>query len=64
MQEACEGKDAGMMAIVGLDDESVEKICADVQVAGKQVWPANYNQDGQLVVAGNRSDLAALEDVF
>ncbi|QOP45353.1 ACP S-malonyltransferase [Sulfurimonas paralvinellae] len=64
MQEACEGKDAGMMAIVGLDDESVEKICADAQAEGKQVWPANYNQDGQLVVAGNRADLASLEETF
>ncbi len=64
MQEACEGKDAGMMAIVGLDDASVEKICADVQTQGKQVWPANYNQDGQLVVAGNRADLASLEQTF
>ena len=64
MQEACEGKDAGMMAIVGLDDASVEKICADAQAAGKQVWPANYNQDGQLVVAGNRADLASLEQTF
>jgi len=64
MQEACEGKDAGMMAIVGLDDASVEKICADAQAQGKQVWPANYNQDGQLVVAGNRADLASLEDTF
>ncbi len=64
MQEACEGKDAGMMAIVGLDDASVEKICADAQMQGKQIWPANYNQDGQLVVAGNRADLASLEDTF
>ncbi len=64
MQEACEGKDAGMMAIVGLDDASVEKICADAQSAGKQVWPANYNQDGQLVVAGNKADLASMEQTF
>ncbi|MEO1938222.1 MAG: ACP S-malonyltransferase [Sulfurimonas sp.] len=64
MQEACEGKDAGMMAIVGLDDASVEKICADAQAEGKAVWPANYNQDGQLVVAGNKADLASLEQTF
>jgi [acyl-carrier-protein] S-malonyltransferase len=64
MQEACEGKDAGMMAIVGLDDASVEKICVDAQAAGKKVWPANYNQDGQLVVAGNKADLASLEQTF
>ncbi len=64
MQEACEKIEAGMMAIVGLDDESVEKICEDAQDAGKKVWPANYNQDGQLVVAGMKSDLASLEETF
>jgi len=64
MQSACEDIEAGMMAIVGLDDESVEKICTDAQAEGKKVWPANYNQDGQLVVAGMKSDLASLEQTF
>ena len=64
MQEACEAIEAGMMAIVGLDDESVEKICVDAQRDGKKVWPANYNQDGQLVVAGMRADLVSLEQTF
>jgi len=64
MQSACDSIEAGMMAIVGLDDESVEKICADAQEAGKKVWPANYNQDGQLVVAGMKADLASLEQTF
>ena len=64
MQEACEKIEAGMMAIVGLDDASVEKVCADAQEAGKKVWPANYNQDGQLVVAGMKSDLVSLEQTF
>lgn len=64
MQEACDAIEAGMMAIVGLDDESVEKICEDAQSEGKKVWPANYNQDGQLVVAGMKSDLVSLEQTF
>lgn len=64
MQEACEDIEAGMMAIVGLDDESVENICYQAQNEGKKVWPANYNQDGQLVVAGMKSDLVSLEQVF
>ena len=64
MQSACDEIEAGMMAIVGLDDESVEKICADAQADGKKVWPANYNQDGQLVVAGMKADLASLEQTF
>jgi len=64
MQEACADIEAGMMAIVGLDDATVEKICADAQAEGKKVWPANYNQDGQLVVAGMKADLASLEQTF
>ena len=64
MQSACEEVEAGMMAIVGLDDESVEKICTDAQAEGKKVWPANYNQDGQLVVAGMKADLSSLEQTF
>ncbi len=65
MQGACEGVDAGMMVIVGLDDESVESICRDARNReGRSVWPANYNQDGQLVVAGLKPDLSAMEATF
>jgi len=64
MQDACSDIDAGMMALVGLDDESIEKICTDAQANGKKVWPANYNQDGQLVIAGIKSDLSDLEQTF
>jgi len=64
MQGACESIEAGMMAIVGLDDASVENICAQAQNEGKKVWPANYNQDGQLVVAGMKADLVSLEQTF
>ena len=64
MQAACEKIEAGMMAIVGLDDDAVEKVCADAQELGKKVWPANYNQDGQLVVAGMKADLISLEQTF
>jgi len=64
MQDACSDIEAGMMAIVGLDDDSIEKICFDAQSAGKKVWPANYNQDGQLVVAGMKADLSSLEQTF
>ena len=64
MQEACDAIEAGMMAIVGLDDASVEKVCSDALSNGKKVWPANYNQDGQLVVAGMKRDLISLEETF
>lgn len=64
MQEACDSVEAGMMVLVGLDDASVEAICIEAQDENKKVWPANYNQDGQIVVAGMKSDLVALEQTF
>lgn len=64
MNEACSGGGAGMMALVGMDDESVEKICTEQRELGKQVWPANYNMDGQLVLAGIKADLESLVDTF
>lgn len=64
MSEACSGGSAGMMALVGLDDETCEKICQEQRANGKQVWPANYNMDGQLVLAGVKADLESLVDTF
>lgn len=64
MQSACESIEAGMMAILGLKDDVVEELCIKAQSEGKSVWPANFNQDGQLVVAGLKSDLQAMESVF
>jgi [acyl-carrier-protein] S-malonyltransferase len=64
MTEACSGGNAGMMALVGIDDATVEKVCVEQRELGKQVWPANYNMDGQLVLAGIKSDLESLVDTF
>ena len=64
MQGACDEIEASMMVVLGLKDEQVEDICKSAQSEGKKVWPANYNQEGQLVVAGMKSDLASMESVF
>lgn len=64
MQEACENINAGMMALIGLSDESVEDITVAQRKLNKKVWAANYNCDGQIVVAGDKDDLSSLEDVF
>lgn len=50
MQKACEVEPSTMAAIVGLDDEIVEKVCADINDI---VVPANYNCPGQLVISGS-----------
>ena len=64
MQEACIGKDAGMMVVLGLSDEVVEGICKEAQNEGLQIYAANYNCDGQIVVAGVRANLAKYEAKF
>lgn len=64
MKQACAGQNAGMMALLGLDDTSVEKLTCKAREEGKKVWAANYNGDGQIVIAGNRDDLASLELTF
>ena len=64
MTAACSDGGAGMMALVGIDDETVEKVCEQQRELGKKVWPANYNMDGQLVLAGLKADLESLTDTF
>lgn len=49
MQEACEAEPSTMAAILGLDDDVVERLCAEVDGI---VVPANYNCPGQLVISG------------
>ncbi len=54
MQKACEAQPSTMAAIIGMADEKVEEICAEVSKQGKGVVvPANYNNPGQLVISGN-----------
>ena len=64
MQDACIDKDAGMMVVLGLSDEVVEGICKEAHDEGLQIYAANYNCDGQIVVAGVRADLAKYEAKF
>ena len=59
MQEAVPAGQGAMSAVLGLEPERVRAICESVQAAtGKVVSPANYNDPGQTVIAG---DAAAVE---
>ncbi|RXG18437.1 [acyl-carrier-protein] S-malonyltransferase [Leeuwenhoekiella aestuarii] len=49
MQKACDSKPSTMAAILGLEDELVEAVCADVDGV---VVAANYNCPGQLIISG------------
>lgn len=50
MQKACEKNPSTMAAILGMEDELVEKICNDID---EIVVPANYNCPGQVVISGS-----------
>lgn len=50
MQKACEAEPSTMAAILGLADEKIEEICAEIEGI---VVPANYNSPGQLVISGS-----------
>ncbi|HMB62670.1 MAG TPA: ACP S-malonyltransferase [Eudoraea sp.] len=49
MQKACELQPSTMAAVLGLEDDVVEKICAETEGI---VVAANYNCPGQLVISG------------
>jgi len=59
MKQAFTDIEGGMMVVLGLDDKTLEDFCAN---SGKKIWPANYNSDGQLVLAGDKKDLAEVEN--
>ena len=54
MQDSADKTDASMGAVLKLDFETVEKLCGGF----KAVYPVNYNCPGQLVVAGQKGELA------
>ena len=51
MQKACEANPSTMAAVLALEDEIVEKVCAEI--TEEVVVAANYNCPGQLVISGS-----------
>lgn len=54
MQRACEINPSAMAAILGLDDNVVEEVCASID---EVVVAANYNCPGQLVISGSNKGI-------
>ncbi|MEM7347858.1 MAG: ACP S-malonyltransferase, partial [Chloroflexota bacterium] len=56
MKKAGELNPGSMAALLKLDDETVEKICADITGEGSEtVQIANYNSPGQVVISGHNA---------
>lgn len=56
MQKACDIEPSTMAAVLGLPDEKVEALCAEVDDV---VAPANYNCPGQVVISGTIEGIEA-----
>ncbi len=55
MLEATTARAGTMAAVLGLDDDDVEVACARCE---SEVWVANYNAPGQVVIAGSPEGVA------
>ena len=55
MQKAGEENPGAMAAVLKLSNQQVEELCAGFE----KVWPVNYNCPGQLVCAGEKSQIEA-----
>lgn len=55
MQKAVPQGEGAMIAVLGCENENVEKICKWVQKVTKEILePANYNAPGQVVISGSQ----------
>lgn len=60
MQRACELAPSTMAAVLGLADETIERVCA--QITEEIVVPANYNCPGQVVISGSVAGIQMAEE--
>ena len=60
MQAAAEEQEGTMAAILGLDDDDVQIACSRV---GGDVWLANHNAPGQVVIAGTTDAIARANSI-
>ncbi len=57
MQEASERIPSGMSAVIGLEEEKIRQACE-----GLEVYLANFNTPGQIVISGKLTDLEKAEE--
>lgn len=59
MQAAADARPGTMAAVLGLQDDAVERVLAGVRAEGADVWPANHNAPDHVVVSGTADGVAA-----
>ena len=68
MRDACAAHEGTMAAVLGADDVTVEACCAEVRAAGTgtahEVWVANFNSAGQVVIAGSAEGIGTAGELL
>ncbi|MFS8512275.1 MAG: ACP S-malonyltransferase [Planifilum fulgidum] len=54
MEEAVPAGKGAMSAVMGLDRDTLERVCREVSREGRVVEPANLNAPGQIVISGHK----------
>ena len=62
MADAASIEPSGMAAVLGVDEDAAEAMCAQRRDDGGRLWVANHNAPGQIVVAGGAEDISWLAD--
>ena len=63
MQDAADAVQSGMVSILGLDAEKIEKLCEDAQADGEVLQIANYLCPGNIVVSGHKGACERVADL-
>jgi [acyl-carrier-protein] S-malonyltransferase len=64
MQAAADASSSGMVAIIGLDIPTVEKICTEAAAkSGKPISIANYLVDGNYAISGAKEACDAAREI-
>lgn len=64
MYSAGEHAPGTMAAIVGLDDDVVRRLCAELSTDDTVIVPANFNSPGQIVISGSADSVRNSLDIF
>ncbi len=62
MTQSCKDIEVGMMVCLGLNTGRLDEICIESRNKGLNVWAANYNVEGQVVLAGVKKDLELVSE--
>src|SRR5688572_28300473 len=63
MQAAADAVSSGMVSILGLEREQIEKLCADARAEGEVLQIANYLCPGNIVVSGHKAACQRVSDL-